>query len=81
MAVAYGDDDEEAIGNLIEQLAPRTFGLNKAEHVDVQDMIDGVVETEYDAHVTLFEPEERRVVRVEVSKDDERWRAENLTQL
>lgn len=81
MAVAYGADDEEAIGNLVEQLAPRTFGLNKAEHVDVQDMIDGVVETEYDVQVTLFEPEERRVVRIEISQDDERWKAENLTQI
>lgn len=81
MAVAYGVDDEEAIGNLVEQLAPRTFALNKVEHVDVQDMIDDVVETEYDVHVTLFDPEERRVVRVEVSQDDERWKAENLTRL
>ncbi|WP_247731125.1 hypothetical protein [Halovivax limisalsi] len=81
MAVAYGADDEEAIGNLIEQLAPREFALNKAEHVDVQDTMDGVVETEYDVHVTFFEPEERRVVRVEILQKDERWNAENLTQL
>jgi len=81
MAVAYGADDEEAIGNLVEKLAPRDFSVNKAEHVDVQDMIDGIVETEFNVHVTLFKPEERRVVRVEVSEDDERWKAENLTQL
>jgi len=40
-----------------------------------------VLETEYDVHVTLFEPKERRVVRVEVSREDDRWIAENLNQL
>lgn len=81
MATANGETDDEAIDNLIETMAPRTFSFHGVEHVDAQALIDDEKETEYLAQVTLFEPEVRRSIRIQVYQDGEKWVAENLDSL
>lgn len=81
MATVYGETDEEAIDNLIENIAPRTFSFHGVEYVDKQALMDGEKESEYFAKVTLLEPEVRKNVRIQVYQEDEQWVAENLESL
>jgi hypothetical protein len=81
MTTAYGETDEDAIDNLIESIAPRTFAFHGVEHVDTQALLNEEKETEYFAQVTLFDPKVRKAVRVQVYREDEQWVAENLENL
>jgi hypothetical protein len=72
---------EEAVSELVGTMTTRKYSVGNIEPVDTEAYFEGEDEQVYQINVTLFEPKERKIVRVDFSKEGGKWKAEALTHL